>query len=82
MATERKVVGKYCNIIQQKTTDGKKYSIQKYYGWLQLKNIKIAKKKRADTMYQTLLLIVFRVKASQFIQNIQLVSNSIIEEKY
>ena len=33
-------------------------------------------------MYQTLLLVLFRVKATQFVHNIQLVYNSILEGQY
>ena len=82
MAAEVKRVGEQGCLIQRQKADGKYNSIQRYYGWLQLKNIKQSKKKRADTMYQTLLLVLFRVKGTQFVQNVQSVSTSILDSQY
>ena len=55
---------------QSCSTYSKTFIIKKYYGWIPFKNIKLFKKKKAETLYQSLLLIIYRVKGSQFIHNV------------
>ena len=59
-----------CDLVQSLENTGKITNIQKFYGWLPMRNIKMFKKKQAETLYQSLLLIIYRVKASQFINNV------------
>lgn len=47
MAKEGKITVNYGFVVQSEKANGKKYFIQRYYGWFQLKNIKIIKKKNA-----------------------------------
>ena len=47
MAKEGEITVKYGFVVQSQKTDGKKIFIQRYFGWLQLKNIKSLKKKNA-----------------------------------
>ena len=78
MAKKGEIVINNGFVVQSQKANGKKIFIQRYYGWLQLKNIKSIKKKNAETMYQSLLLILYRVKAVQFVSNLQHVSSSIL----
>ena len=70
MAKKIERVRNSCDLVQSLKIKGKITYIQRYYGWLPMRNIKMFKKKKAETLYQSLLLIIYRVKASQFINNV------------
>ena len=46
------------------------FIIQKYHGWIPLLNTKKNKKKLIESLYQTLLLILYRIKGEKFLKNL------------
>lgn len=46
------------------------FIIQKYHGWIPLLNAKKNKKKLIESLYQTLLLILYRIKGEKFLNNL------------
>ena len=54
--------------------------MQYHYGWMPLKTAKAQEYKKAESVYQTLLLIVYRVKATHFLRNMELAANQQLKE--
>ncbi len=80
MAAEREGSYHPGRIIQYHQTEGIKISIKKYYGFIPWASVQTKSRKNIDYLYQTILLILFRLRSSQFMANLIEISSIKMEK--